>query len=108
MSQGYQTKNIFVYYPIQNKYYTAKFSFNQKSHKFLVENWIVCFGSCLYEVDEGENLISRQQFNDTCTKGLNTNASFRRGRNIYFIIRDLTLYRINTEKRLIEKVNINT
>ena len=38
---GYQSKKIFVYHPIQNKYYITKYIFNQEGFKFLAENWIV-------------------------------------------------------------------
>ena len=104
---GYQSKNIFVYHPIQNNFITTKYSFNLNSYKFLFQNWVVCFGNSLYEIDDNQNLIARQQFNDS-GMNLNSSASFRRGKSIYFIVQGPKLYRINTEKKLIELVNINT
>ena len=102
---GYHSKNIFIYNPNKNKYYTSKFSFHQTSFKFLFENWIVCFGSCLYEIDGDENLVAWQNFKDS-GKYYNSSASFRRGKNIYFVLDGPSLYRINTEKKSIELVNI--
>ena len=104
---GYQSKNIFVYHPTQNNFNITKFSFKQTAFKFLVENWVVCFGDCLYEIDVDENLIARQKFSDV-GGNFNSNASFRRGRNIYFALTGPKLYRINTEMKLVELVNIIT
>ena len=102
---GFQSTNIYIYHPNQNIFYTSKFSFTASSYKYLFENWIVCFGSRLYEIDGDENLVAWQNFTDAGNYP-NSSASFRRGKNIYFAITGPRLYRINTENKSIESVNI--
>ena len=102
---GYNTAEFFNYNPYQNIFSTSKYSFTASSYKYIFENWIVVFGNALFEIDENLNLIKRQDFKDPGTN-LNSSATFRRGKNIYFLLYTPKLYRIKTDTKAIESINL--
>jgi hypothetical protein len=103
---GYQSSNIFAYEPDQNQFSLCKYLLSANAHKYLIENWIVCFGNFLYEIDTQENLVVRESI---LSQGnwLNSSAWFKRGKFIYFVVTDHGLYRINCESKTIQLVKIS-
>jgi hypothetical protein len=102
---GYETSNIYKYDNRDNKFSVFINYLNTNVYKYLIEKFLVCFGNCLYEINETGNLIKRQSLGDSGSY-LNSSAYFKRGINLYFITYGPKLYRINTESKTIELVNI--
>ena len=101
---GYNSPSLFIYNIEKNTFSDSNYNFEAKTYKYIYENWIVCFNGHLYEIDERENLIKHQPFLD-CGDNLNSSAYFKRGKEIYFVLDGPKLYRINTDRKIIESIS---
>ena len=88
----------------KNTFSNVYYTFESKTYKYIFENWIVCFEGHLYEIEKFDNMIKHQPFLDE-GKNLNSSAYFKRGKEIYFVIDGPKLYRIKTDRKIIESIS---
>ena len=103
---GSQSSSIFTYDPRSDTFSTFQYLFPKFREKFTIRNWIVCFKDYLYEIDEDENLIKHQKIEES-GGNYNSSATFKRGKNIYFVLNRSRICRINTECKTMEILNYN-
>ena len=101
---SYERAAILCYSPFLNAFKESKYVFLSHSEKYLFENWVVCIGTFLYEIDEEGNLIKRVSvgFDFDC---LNSSGYFKRGNSIYFVTSKSQIYRIKTDLKTLELIN---
>ena len=103
---GYQSPTIFEYLPQENIFSKTNYVLTSSSHKYVFKNWIVCFGSSLYEIDENGKMVERQKITETFS-ALNSSCSFIRKNYIYFILAGPRIYRININTKSLESIKVN-
>lgn len=102
---GLQTSFIFKYDSVLNTFQNSKFNLC-KGYKYIFENWVVSFEDSLFEINKEGKLKKKQNFKDKGT-GLNSYGYFKRGYYIYFLTQEQKLYRINTDRKVIECIQIS-
>ena len=98
---SYHIAGILGYNPNQNTYLSRIDYFAENRDKYIFENWIVCFGDYLYEINEDHNLIKRSPLKGSCN-GINSCCSFKRGASIYFLTSSYDLYSIRTDSKTVD------
>jgi hypothetical protein len=102
---GYSLKKIYIYESDKNRY-LSKIYFNKETHRYLFENWLVSLSDSLYEIDENDTLIKRQDIFYNF-KSLLVYSGFRRDKFIYFITEGEDVFRINTVEKSLSLVQVS-
>lgn len=99
---GFNSGKIYKFNPLANSF-SNSIVFDKGTYRYLFDNWLISVNEGLYEI-QGSTIVKHQMVKNL-TNVLKIFSSFRQKIFIYFIDSNLKLYRINTEKKIVELVN---
>ena len=102
----YNNSSIFCYDYKINSFSISNSQLVSKSHKFIMENWLVCFEDGLFEYDENM-MIAKKQSIYISKIDINSSSWSKKGNYIHFISQRYDLFRINTLSKQLEVISIN-
>jgi hypothetical protein len=97
--------NYLLQYNVKDNYYSLGFDFKANTSKYIFENWIIVRKDFLYEIID-ENNYQRRSKVDYPLEDLSNYCGYRRGVYIYFAQYDGEIFRIDTENKIVNKLEI--